>query len=156
VRWSHDRPAVEESEESISRPKATQLLRRSTPRDRQCRDLQAACTASERPICKPLCDRPQLSLSHDALTPVNARSCRLTAMERVFDVFLCHCGGDGGNVKDMLAYVRRELQALKPIGGKAVIGAFRDEDDLDRIGVTQHALRAAILQSPMGARSRHA
>ena len=72
-------------------------------------------------------------------------------MARAFDVFLCHSGGDGGDVKLMLGYVRRELQALKPIGGKAVIGAFRDEDDLDRIGVTQHALRAAILQSSIGA-----
>lgn len=72
-------------------------------------------------------------------------------MTRSFDVFLCHCGGGRGDSKLLLDYVRRELQELPPAGGTVAIRAFRDEDDLDRIGLVQDELRAAIEQAPIGA-----
>ncbi len=69
---------------------------------------------------------------------------------RAFDVFLCHCGGGRGDVKLLLDYVRRDLQALPSIGGTAPIRAFRDEDDLDRLGRVHDALQTAIHQASIG------
>ena len=71
-------------------------------------------------------------------------------MSRAFDVFLCHCGGGPGRVKELLDFVRRDLQALPSIDGSVPIRAFRDEDDLDRIGSVQDALHAAVHQAPIG------
>ena len=73
-------------------------------------------------------------------------------MSRAFDVFLCHCGGGLGNAKLLLDVVRRYLQELPALGGEAVICAFRDEDDLDGIGLVQNALRTAITGASIGAR----
>ena len=72
-------------------------------------------------------------------------------MSRAFDVFLCHSGRGDGGVKQMLDYVRKDLQALPAVGGTAPIRAFRDEDDLDQTGPVQKALQAAIKQAPIGA-----
>ena len=44
-------------------------------------------------------------------------------MSRDFDVFLCHCGGERGDVKLVLDFVRRYLQELQPLGGHDVICA---------------------------------
>ncbi len=54
-------------------------------------------------------------------------------------------------MKELLDFVRRDLQALPSVGGSAPIHAFRDEDYLDGIGLVQDALLAAIRQAPIGA-----
>ena len=82
--------------------------------------------------------------------PVISDDSQQSCPPRAFDVFLCHCGGGSADVKLLLDYVRRELQALPSIGGSASIRAFRDEDDLDSIGLVQDALQAAIRQASIG------
>ena len=71
---------------------------------------------------------------------------------RTFDVFLCHCGGGRGDIKLLLDYVRRDLERLPPIGGRPLVCAFRDEDNLGiGIGLVQDALQEALLQASIGA-----
>ena len=70
-----------------------------------------------------------------------------------YDVFLSHCGGTDRYIKMVLGFVRRYLHDLPSTPGGSPIRAFRDEDDLKDTGKTHHALRAAVLQSMIGARS---
>ena len=75
-------------------------------------------------------------------------------MSRVFDVFLCHSGRGEARVKELLDFVRSMLNELPALGGCRPVCAFRDEDDLDRMGTTQDALIQALHQAPIGVHSR--